>query len=237
MAHCASPAIYSRISPPDFSLSHQIQHPPARLKPDPLPAEAVLFDIGNVLLKFDFERAARAMAECSAVPATTIRQVLDSWQHRHETGAVSSEEFSAAVRQTIGFYAPEAVFHQQFCGIFTPNEPMWEYARSLFGKVPVFLFSNISRWHETWVFERYPEFASFDGGFYSWRIGAMKPDKAFYEEAVQSLPFPPDRLAYMDDMPHNVAGGVAAGLRTVQYHPDRHDEFLAAAQSWFRPVL
>ncbi len=199
---------------------------------DPLPAAAVLFDIGNVLLKFDFNRAARAMAVHSSASVEEIRAELDRWQHRHETGAVASEEFSAAVRKTIGFSAPEALFHQQFCDIFTPNEPMWEYARSLFGKVPVFLFSNISRWHEAWVFERYPEFASFDGGFYSWRIGAMKPDPAFYEEAIQTLPFAPGRLAYMDDMPHNVAGGLAAGFRSVSYDADRHDEFLEAARTW-----
>ena len=202
------------------------------LNPDTLPAEAVLFDIGNVLLKFDFNRAAEGMAKHSAVSAKTIRQVLDSWQHRHETGAVSSEEFSWEVRKKIGYTAPEALFQVQFCGIFTPNEPMWEYARSLFGKIPVFLFSNISRWHETWVFERYPEFASFDGGFYSWRIGAMKPDPVFYQEALQTLPFAPERLAYMDDMPHNVASGVAAGFRTIQYDAARHDAFLAAAQEW-----
>lgn len=206
------------------------------MNPNALPLEAVLFDIGNVLLKFDFNRAARAMAEHSTVPAEEIRVILDSWQQRHETGAVSSDDFSAVVRKTIGFQGPESVFHQQFCDIFTPNEPMWDFARSLFGKVPVFLFSNISRWHETWVFERYPEFASFDGGFYSWRIGAMKPEPAFYAEATSTLPFSPDRIAYMDDMPHNVVGGMAAGFRTFQYDADRHHQFLTAAQSWFSPA-
>ena len=200
---------------------------------DALPAEAVLFDIGNVLLRFDFDRAARAMAEHSTATAADIRTVLDSWQPRHETGAVSSDEFSAAVMTTIGFTAPETVFHQLFCDIFTPNVAMWEYARSLSGKIPVFLFSNISQWHEAWVFERYPEFASFNGGFYSWRIGAMKPDPAFYAEATNTLPFLPAQIAYMDDMEHNVAGGIRAGFRSLQYNPERHDDFLLAAKAWF----
>lgn len=230
MVPCGLPVICSRSFPAEI-FSNALPFP-SRLNSDLLPAEAVLFDIGNVLLKFDFNRAARAMAEHSTAGVAEIRTVLDSWQHRHETGAVSSDEFSAGVRDVIGFSAPEAVFRQQFCDIFTPNEPMWDYARSLFGKVPVFLFSNISRWHETWVFERYPEFASFDGGFYSWRIGAMKPDRAFYAEAVKTLPFAPHRLAYMDDMPHNVAGGVAAGFQSIQYDADRHQEFLEAAAGW-----
>ena len=197
------------------------------------PVRAVLFDIGNVLLKFDFNRAARAMAETSRSSAPEIRLELDRWQHRHETGIVSSDEFSAQVREIIGYTAAESLFHRQFCDIFTVNEPMWEFARSLFGKVPVFLFSNISHWHEAWVFEHYPEFESFDGGFYSWRIGAMKPDPAFYHEAVSSLPFQPNEIAYMDDMPMNVAGGLAAGFRTLAYDADKHEAFLSAAKAWF----
>ena len=237
MGHCILPVICSWIFRTDFPLRFRNNSIPRFLNPGNIPVGAVLFDIGNVLLKFDFDRAARAMEELSTASAREIRAVLDSWQHRHETGAVSSDNFSETVRTIIGFTGPEAVFHQQFCDIFTPNEPMWKFARSLFGKTPVYLFSNISRWHETWVFERYPEFAMFDGGFYSWRIGAMKPDAAFYLEAVQSLPFAPDEIAYMDDMPHNVAGGIAAGFHTVQYNSDRHDDFLTAAQSWFEPVV
>jgi glucose-1-phosphatase len=200
--------------------------------PNSEPVQAILFDIGNVLLKFDFNRAARSMAPHSTAPEAEIRAVLDAWQHRHETGAVSSDDFSSAVRGEIGYQGPESLFREQFCDIFTPNEPMWEFVRSLFGKVPVFLFSNISLWHETWVFEQYPDFARFDGGFYSWRIGAMKPDPKFYQEALETLPFPPDRIGYMDDMPNNVAGGLAAGFRSFLYHHDHHEAFLAETESW-----
>ena len=202
------------------------------MNPDTPPPQAILFDIGNVLLHFDFDRAARAMAAHSTAGAGRIREVLDGWQYRHETGAVSSGDCSAGVRAEIGYRGPEPLFRQQFSDIFTPNEPMWEFARSLFGRVPVYLFSNISLWHETWVFENFPDFARFDGGFYSWRLGAMKPDPAFYQAALDVLPFAPERIAYMDDMPLNVAGGSAAGFQAVHYHPDNHGAFLATAAGW-----
>ncbi len=202
------------------------------MNPDDLPAQAILFDIGNVLLRFDFDRAAQAMAGQSAVGAARIREELDAWQGRHESGAVTSEAFGAAVRQAIGYRGTEALFRAQFCDIFQPNEPMWAYARSLFGKVPVYLFSNISLWHESFIFERYPDLARFDGGFYSWRLGVMKPDAGFYEAAREALPFAAGRIAYVDDMPLNVAGGQAHGLRVHHYHHEAHEAFLAAAGSW-----
>ncbi len=199
---------------------------------EPLPPEAVLFDIGNVLLNFDFNRAAAAMAADSDLPAPAIRKVLDDWQIRHETGAVSPEDFAAAVCQETGFREGEDRFREYFSDIFVPNEPMWDFARSLFGKVPVFLFSNISFWHETWLFENFTEFANFDGGFYSWRIGAMKPDEAFYGAALKALPFAPERIAYMDDVPHNVEGGRRAGFQAVLYDRTRHADFLRTAAAW-----
>lgn len=199
-----------------------------------LPAQAVLFDIGNVLLKFDFNRAAAAMAERSRLPAARIRAELDTWQPRHETGAVTPEQFSKGVREAVGFEGTGEEFRALFCDIFTPNEPMWEFARSLFGRVPVYLFSNISFWHETWIFQQYPEFAGFDGGFYSWRIGAMKPDAAFYRVALETLPFAPGQIAYMDDMPLNAAGGQTAGFRCWQYDADQHGSFLEEASRWFQ---
>lgn len=198
----------------------------------PLPVQTILFDIGNVLLKFDFDRAARAMAPHCTVPAAVIRTELDSWQHRHETGAANAESFSAGVREAIGFSGAEEQFRDIFCDIFEPNEPMWKFARSCFGKVPVYLFSNISYWHEMWVFAKYPDFARFDGGFYSWRIGAMKPDRRFYQAALDSLPCDPARVGYMDDMPHNVAGGEAAGFRSFKYDYHDHTAFLNEAARW-----
>ncbi len=204
--------------------------------PSPLwhPAQAVLFDIGNVLLNFDFNRAAAAMAARSPLPAVRIRAELDAWQHRHESGHITSEEFSAGAREGIGFAGTEEEFRGMFCDIFTPNEPMWEFARSLFGRVPVYLFSNISFWHETWIFREYPEFNQFDGGFYSWRIGAMKPEPAFYRAALDTLPFAPEHVAYLDDMPLNVQGGREAGFRSCQYHHGQHAGFLEEARHWFQ---
>lgn len=199
-----------------------------------LPVQAVLFDIGNVLLKFDFNRAAGSMAERSRLPAARIREALDAWQVRHETGTVTSGDFSEGVREAIGFKGTEGEFRHLFCNIFTPHEPMWDFARSLFGKVPVYLFSNISSWHETWVFQQYPGFGKFDGGFFSWRIGAMKPDEAFYQAALRHLPYAPERIAYMDDMPLNVAGGQAAGFRCWQYHLQQHASFLEEAGRWLQ---
>jgi putative hydrolase of the HAD superfamily len=59
--------------------------------------------------------------------------------------------------------------------------------------------------------------------------GVMKPDPAAFAAGVQALGLAPGEIVYLDDMPWNVAGGIAAGLQTV---PVSHTEpELAVAQA------
>lgn len=153
--------------------------------------EAILFDIGNVLLSFDYKRAVKALAKHATVPTFEVEEALDTLHGLHETGQLAMRGyFDEMVRRT-GYTQSEEVFNEGFSDIFVSNEPMWEFVRPLFGKIPVYLFSNTSERHERWFFEKHPEFSKFDGGFYSWRLGAMKPDTEFYRKALEQLPFAP----------------------------------------------
>lgn len=191
--------------------------------------EAILFDIGNVLLRFDFNLAAQALAAHSRLPAPEIRAVLDDLHTPHESGGISSDEFIVEAMKRMGCAAPKEVFLEAFTGIFTPNEPMWEFDRALRGKVRRVLFSNTSRIHQEHVFAFYPEFQTMDGGVYSWTAKCMKPDEGIYLQALALLNLPPERVAYIDDLLPNIETGRRLGLRCLHYHPDRHAEFLREA--------
>lgn len=188
--------------------------------------DAILFDIGNVLLRFDYKRAVKALSAHATVSTFEVEEALDALHGPHETGQLAMPgHFEEMVRRT-GYTQPEEVFHEAFSDIFVPNEPMWDFARPLFGKIPVYLFSNTSERHERWFKEKYPEFGKFDGGFYSWRLGAMKPDTEFYRKALEQLPYPPERVAYFDDLRPNIQAGDAFGLQSFRYLADDHAGFL-----------
>jgi putative hydrolase of the HAD superfamily len=46
--------------------------------------------------------------------------------------------------------------------------------------------------------------------------GVLKPDPRAYGFAVEAMGLRPDEIVYLDDMPWNVEGGLAAGLRAVR---------------------
>ena len=46
--------------------------------------------------------------------------------------------------------------------------------------------------------------------------GVMKPDPAAFAAGVQALGLAPGEIVYLDDMPWNVAGGLASGLQAIR---------------------
>lgn len=191
--------------------------------------EAILFDIGNVLARFDFEKAVRGLARDSAAPPEEIRAVLDHYHPDHETGRLSSEEYAQKVCAKISYQGSQLTFREVYCDIFTVHEPMWDFIATLPAGIRRVLFSNTSEFHQDWLFAWHPAFAGFHDGVYSWSALCMKPDESIYRQALEKLGLPPEKVAYIDDLPANIETGRRMGLQAFAYHPDRHADFLNEA--------
>jgi putative hydrolase of the HAD superfamily len=60
--------------------------------------------------------------------------------------------------------------------------------------------------------------------------GILKPDPAAYAAGVAATGVPAGEVVYLDDMPVNVAGGVAAGLQTIEVRYDDRAGAVAEAR-------
>jgi len=60
--------------------------------------------------------------------------------------------------------------------------------------------------------------------------GVLKPDPAAYAAGVAATGVPAEQVVYLDDMPVNVAGGVAAGLQTIEVRYDNRAAAVAEAR-------
>ena len=59
--------------------------------------------------------------------------------------------------------------------------------------------------------------------------GVLKPDPAAYGMAVEATGVPAGETVYLDDMPVNVAGGLAVGLQAIEV--DHYDKAAAVAEA------
>ena len=184
---------------------------------------ACLFDIGNVLVTFDYSRTFADIARRSARTYAEIHTHLSEVCGSLETGRLSSADFITRGVEFIGGGLSRVEFEEAFTGIFEPIQPVWEIVERVTRKVPAWLFSNTSELHEQWLLGQYPGFASFRGGFFSWRLGVMKPDAGIYEHALGVLGLPANEIAYIDDLPANIETGQRLGFHCHQYDRTRHE--------------
>lgn len=193
---------------------------------------ALLFDIGNVLVRFDFTQAAQRFAEMSDASAEEVLKRLAPFKDDLESGRITNAHFVEQSMALIGFRGTEEDFIRIWGDIFTENVPMVALVRELAGKHPLYLLSNTSGLHKDWLFEKFDIFALFEGGVYSHEAGCMKPHEPIYQLAIQQFNLDPASTFYIDDLGDNIVTGRRLGLVTHHYNPDKHDEMEAAWKLW-----
>jgi glucose-1-phosphatase len=180
--------------------------------------KTVVFDLGKVLLDFDYSRAAGNLAANSTATADEIIRLINQSPllFRYETGLMSKQEFYEAVRDATGFRGNAEEFGRLFGDIFDPMPEMIELHAALKKKgLPTFIFSNTNELAVAHIRNRYDFFSKFDGYILSYEHGAMKPQEKLYEVVEEKTGNKREQIIYIDDRPENIAAGAARGWQVV----------------------
>jgi putative hydrolase of the HAD superfamily len=191
-----------------------------------------LFDIGNVLLHFDFTVAAQRFAAMSEAGADEVLARLSPFKNALESGAMPAEDFVAESSALIGFRGSREEFVDIWNDIFTENSPMIDLAKKLAPDHRLILFSNTNGLHKDWFIRRYGVFSHFAGGVFSHEVRCMKPEEAFYQQAVTQFGIDPAETFYIDDLAENIAAGQRFGLVCHHYASSRHGELESDVARW-----
>ncbi|MGA0853475.1 MAG: HAD family hydrolase [Luteolibacter sp.] len=185
-----------------------------------------LYDIGRVLLDFDFESSLSRLLPADCNDPRARREQLLHRKDEFESGKVEPDAYIDWALGVLGIDADADQFRSAWRNIFTPNEPMWRCVRKLAAKGHrLILFSNTNSIHCPWIFENYPEFSLFEGAVLSHEVGAIKPQAKIYEHAFEAHGLEPSSTLYIDDLPENIAAGRAHGLHCWQYDLRDHASF------------
>ena len=191
--------------------------PPPRLSPGA--ADALLFDLGRVVLDIDFSRAVACWAEhAGCAPADIVaRFVRDQAFFDHETGKISDAEYFESLRKSLGITIPDDQFLEGWNAIFAGVMP--EIANLLpraASHMPLYAFSNTNRPHVEYFSVAHADLLGhFRELYLSSTIGLRKPDAAAYDHVIKAIGVPAERIVFFDDLALNVEGARACGLNAV----------------------
>jgi len=180
--------------------------------------EAIIFDLGKVLVDFDYSIVGRRVAARGRLNSAEVQHLIDHSPllFRYETGAMSREEFYRAVCAATGYEGTLDEFALAFADIFTPIARMVElHAELRRRRVPAFIFSNTNDLAVDHIRGNFPFFSDFDGYVLSYEQRAMKPDERIYQAVETMTGRHEDRLLYLDDRPENIAAGAVRGWQTL----------------------
>jgi glucose-1-phosphatase len=182
-------------------------------------ADALLFDLGRVVLDIDFNRTLGAWAQHAACePAQLAQRFLrDELYHQHEKGEISDEAFFAGLRSSLGVDISDAQFVEGWNAIFVGEMPGINRLLAHAAKrLPLYAFSNTNAPHVAYFSEQFAEVLShFREIFVSSGIGLRKPDAEAYDHVVQAIGHPADRIVFFDDLVENIEGARQRGLKAV----------------------
>lgn len=188
--------------------------------------QTFLFDIGKVLLDFDFAIFRRNIAKAPG-DAEALETFLRAEQYNYESGGTSSDDLHLRAREQLSFWPEREGFIEAWNSIFAPNYPMWKLAEKLATDGHrLILFSNTNALHSENFLTRYPVFTHFDEHHFSHEARALKPESAFYQSALEKFQLEPEKTIYFDDMPENVAAGREFGFHSFQYDLKNHQACL-----------
>lgn len=190
---------------------------PARLSPGS--ADALLFDLGRVVIDIDFGKAiARWAAHAGCDPSDIVARFVRGETYRqHELGRISDAAYFDSLRTGLGIGLSDAQLLEGWNAIFAGEMPgiaalLARAARRL----PLYAFSNTNQPHVEHFSRIYADLLGhFRELYLSSRIGLRKPDAAAYDHVVKAIGVPASRIVFFDDLAENIEGARARGLQVI----------------------
>jgi putative hydrolase of the HAD superfamily len=181
---------------------------------------ALIFDLGKVIVPFDFSRGYRAMEGLCGIPAADIPRRIGTTDLviRFETGLVTPEDFVTELTALLGLHVDYDRFCEIWSSIFLPDTLIPEaMLESLARNYRLLLLSNTNAIHFAMIRERYPFVRHFHHLILSHEVKAMKPSPKIYREAIARSGCRPEECFFTDDIAAYVEAARKEGIDAEQF--------------------
>lgn len=181
-----------------------------------MPVEAVIFDIGNVLVEWHPTRMFDAVIGQQRREALFADVDLDTMNDRVDMG----EEIADVVRETAlahpAYHDDILLWHSNWLDMLQPDIPLSAtLLRALRARgMAVHALSNFGTSTLALAERHFPVLTEFDSRFVSGHLAMMKPDPAIYAHVEAGVGVPPEALFFIDDRAENIAAAAERGWQT-----------------------
>ena len=182
--------------------------------------DTIIFDIGNVLLDFDYLRHFRTLFDedtAQAIADASIRK-LEVWLEM-DRGVLSYEDAVNLVVQGAPHLEKEIRLAIETLYSSVESFPYaTDWVKHLKEKgYRIYILSNYGEKPFAASKARMPYLSHVDGQLISYEVQQVKPQRGIYEALCHRFAICPDKAVFIDDSALNIAGAQAFGLHTILF--------------------
>jgi FMN phosphatase YigB (HAD superfamily) len=193
-----------------------------------LTIEAIIFDLGRVIVKLEPSRAFSALggaASGAASPRMSADKIWaaiqkdDLWTAWQE-GRVTPQQWHEHLGARFGIRVPYRTFVEAWSGVMVPEPDLLlpdDLLAKLASRYRLVVLSNTDPIHVECLEANFRFLRHFSARVYSCSVGACKPDPKIFQAAIAATKVPAGRTLYIDDVLEYVLAARTLGLQSIQY--------------------
>jgi putative hydrolase of the HAD superfamily len=199
--------------------------------------KAVIFDLGRVIVPFDFKRGYVRLEALCGIPAAEIPNKLRSTGlvQRFESGQIEPHDFVREFSGHLNLDTTYETFCEIWSSIFLPETLIGEdLLRGIARNYRMVLLSNTNVIHYEMLRRNYALLRHFHACVLSYEVGAMKPSPLIYRKAIEAAGCEASECFFTDDMADYVEGARSQGIDAVQFQSEAQivDELRKRGVRW-----
>jgi len=192
--------------------------------------EAILFDLGKVIIDYSWEKTMVSLRELD--PKLSIEWDQIAYHpalYAYERGRITTEVFVNEIINTLGLKLSKneflSAFNNMFKGIY-PNRR--ELLKNIRREYKIYALSNINDEHYRYCLREFHEILSlFEQVYVSHLINHRKPETDAYKYICREIALNPTQILFIDDMKENIIAAEQLGFEVLHLeNPTKLEQLL-----------
>ncbi len=182
--------------------------------------KALVFDLGNVLIPFDYSGLLNELDNRKSGLGVKFSELYKTNYNIHrdfEKGLLSEDEFlEIMMKWTEGVFNKDE-FRYYYSNIFSENRELTGLLPALKNNFTLVLLSNTNIIHQKYGWGKFKFLQHFDRLILSHEVGTVKPEPLIYKAVTDHTNLPPEAHLFIDDIKEYVEAAKKAGWNALQF--------------------
>lgn len=175
--------------------------------------DALVFDLGNVIIRHDNEVLRRRLVSRCTAPDAAERMNRIAHERRYGTGELTTADLHQRLIDELGYTGDWPTFAEDWCCHLALDPDMLDFVEQLAGQHRVLIFSNTNAEHWARAIALSEGRLSAFEPYLSHEIGDLKPAVSAFAIVAEKAGLKPARCLFFDDIAANVTAAREAGFQ------------------------